>query len=77
MCKIFHENFKWGYGLIIWISLSTQQDLEAEQNERDQQLEQKQNQLQQYKAQLSTSMHHISQVTESIKRGQRQRYDLR
>ena len=46
MCNIFHENFKWGYGLIIWISLSMQQDLEGEQNERDQQLEQKQNQLQ-------------------------------
>ena len=52
------------------------EDLEAEQNDRSQQIEQKQNQLQQYKAQLSTSKHHVSQVNEAIKRGQRQKYNL-
>ena len=60
-----------------WISLSAQRDLEAEQNERDRQIQQKENHLQQYKAQLSTSMHHMSQVTEAIKRGQKRRYDLK
>ena len=54
-----------------------QRDLEAEQNERDRQIEHKENKLQQYKAQLSTSMHHMNQVTEAIKGGQKRKYDLR